>query len=112
MTSLPVTPGTALGSRTLTDSQLAVLETELKRERRWLSGTTVLEWFGETADSRAGALPGGSRMHDRLNQVQEALDRISAGTYGICKSCRKPIPFYRLEVVPETTMCIACHPAA
>jgi len=112
MTSVPMTPGAAPVGRSLTESQLALLEGELKRELRWLTGTTALEWFGEAAESQSAALNGGSRKHDRLNQVLEALDRIKSGTYGICKSCRTPIPFRRLEIVPETTMCIACHPAA
>ena len=112
MTSIPQTPGGAAAvSRSLTESQLAQLESELKQELRWLTGMTSLEWFGEAAETRTAAVNGGSRMHDRLNQVLEALDRIKSGTYGICTSCRKPIPFRRLEIVPETTMCMACHPA-
>jgi RNA polymerase-binding transcription factor DksA len=47
-------------------------------------------------------------MHNRLNQVLEALDRIAAGTYGICILCRGPIPFERLEVIPETGTCVRC----
>lgn len=47
-------------------------------------------------------------MSSMLNQVLEALDRIASGTYGICRVCRSPISFQRLEVIPETTTCVSC----
>jgi RNA polymerase-binding protein DksA len=43
---------------------------------------------------------------DQLRQVDEALERIEAGTYGTCSMCGKKIPIERLEAVPWTTLCI------
>jgi len=43
---------------------------------------------------------------DQLRQVEAALQRIEAGTYGFCSVCGKPIPVERLEAVPWTTLCI------
>lgn len=43
-----------------------------------------------------------------LTQVNRALARLDADTYGICASCRKPIPAARLEVRPFATHCVAC----
>jgi DnaK suppressor protein len=37
---------------------------------------------------------------DRLAEIEEALARIKAGTYGICEGSGKPIPLKRLEVFP------------
>jgi RNA polymerase-binding transcription factor DksA len=43
---------------------------------------------------------------EQLREVEEALARIEAGTYGTCSVCGKPIPEERLEAVPWTTLCI------
>ena len=43
---------------------------------------------------------------EQLREVEEALARIDAGTYGDCSVCGKPIPEERLEAVPWTTLCI------
>jgi len=36
----------------------------------------------------------------RLKEVDESLDRIENGTYGICDECGGPISLKRLEVRP------------
>ncbi len=43
---------------------------------------------------------------DQLRQVENALARIDAGTYGTCEVCGKEIPVERLEAVPSATLCI------
>ena len=43
-----------------------------------------------------------------LRQVDEALMRMDAGTYGICAHCGRPIPPERLEVRPFAEYCVAC----
>ena len=43
-----------------------------------------------------------------LEQVQSALQRISAGTYGLCKECGEPIAKPRLQALPYTPHCIQC----
>lgn len=48
------------------------------------------------------------REQAKLGQVITALQRIDAGTYGVCTECGAPIPFARLEVFPETPTCTAC----
>ena len=44
----------------------------------------------------------------RIDEVDAALHRLEAGTYGACRSCRRAIPAARLEAVPETTQCVGC----
>lgn len=44
----------------------------------------------------------------RLQEVDEALDRIASGTYGICEECGEPISLKRLEVRPVAKYCVAC----
>jgi DnaK suppressor protein len=44
----------------------------------------------------------------RLQEMDEALDRIEAGTYGICEECGEPIGLKRLEVRPVAKYCVPC----
>src|SRR4030042_1821432 len=44
----------------------------------------------------------------RLNEVDESLDRIMSGTYGICEECGGPISLKRLEVRPVAKYCVPC----
>lgn len=43
---------------------------------------------------------------DLLGKVDRALERVEAGTYGICESCGKNIPLARLDVLPYVTLCV------
>jgi DnaK suppressor protein len=47
-------------------------------------------------------------LENRLKVIDEALQKVSQGTYGICERCGESIDPARLEVVPETTLCIGC----
>jgi DnaK suppressor protein len=44
----------------------------------------------------------------RLQEVDEALDRIENGMYGICEECGGPISLKRLEVRPVAKYCVPC----
>jgi RNA polymerase-binding transcription factor DksA len=44
-----------------------------------------------------------------LVQIEGALRRIDAGTFGICQNCGKAIAPERLEVISWVTDCIDCH---
>jgi len=43
-----------------------------------------------------------------LDQVQEALARVEAGTFGECIACSEPIAKPRLQAIPYTPHCIGC----
>ena len=43
-----------------------------------------------------------------LKKIEEAIDRIEAGSFGICEVCGEPIDLNRLAARPVTTMCITC----
>lgn len=49
-----------------------------------------------------------ARAKGRIEQIDSALHRLDAGTYGGCRTCRRPIPVARLEAVPEATQCVSC----
>jgi len=44
----------------------------------------------------------------RLKEVDESLDRIENGTYGVCEECGGPISLKRLEVRPVAKYCVPC----
>lgn len=48
-----------------------------------------------------------SEMHE-IRQIQEALNRISDGSYGICAECGADIDPKRLRALPTATRCISC----
>jgi RNA polymerase-binding protein DksA len=44
-----------------------------------------------------------------LQAVNDALQKVDEGTYGICDNCGEPIPEKRLRALPEATLCINCQ---
>jgi len=44
----------------------------------------------------------------RLRDLDESLDRIESGTYGICEECGEPVGLKRLEVRPVAKYCVPC----
>lgn len=47
--------------------------------------------------------------HVLIEQVEDALHKIEAGTYGLCDRCGQPIDPDRLEAMPSATLCINCQ---
>ena len=62
--------------------------------------TLSSEWSRLTGLAEAAA--------SELRQVDDALARMDAGTYGICANCGRPIPAARLEARPFAEYCVAC----
>jgi len=50
-----------------------------------------------------------NRHVKRLREVENALDRLEEGTYGICEDCGASIKLERLKVLPFTTCCVRCQ---
>jgi len=50
-------------------------------------------------------------IRERLAQVQRALERLDAGSYGTCETCQQPITVERLAVFPSATACVDCKRA-
>jgi len=48
-------------------------------------------------------------LTDEAEQIQEAMRRREAGTYGICANCGRKIPKARMKARPEATLCIDCQ---
>ncbi|MGW3612227.1 TraR/DksA family transcriptional regulator [Micromonospora sp. NPDC005163] len=44
----------------------------------------------------------------RLSELDVALRRVEAGTYGVCERCSRPIPAERLAARPSASRCVGC----
>ena len=44
-----------------------------------------------------------------LAQVDDALERMEKGDYGLCDRCGEEIDYARLEAIPYVTLCIRCQ---
>ena len=50
----------------------------------------------------------GERDRKKLELIQNALDNIETGTYGVCEECDSDIGKTRLMAMPFTRLCIEC----
>jgi len=46
------------------------------------------------------------QTHAHLREVEAALERVRAGTYGTCEVCHQPIAAARLEARPTARTCV------
>jgi len=49
------------------------------------------------------------REREKVKAIQEAIDRVGQGTYGVCESCDAEIAEGRLVALPFTRMCVNCQ---
>lgn len=49
-----------------------------------------------------------ANLEKSLRDVDEALEKVDQGAYGICKLCNQPIEPPRLKVFPAATTCVNC----
>lgn len=64
---------------------------------------------GSDAYDRDFALSMLSKEQDALYEIEEALKRMDAGTYGICEMSEKKIPQLRLEAIPFARYTVECQ---
>lgn len=76
-----------------------------------LPGQTIFPDLGDQATAetdRNFMLRLRGREQRLLKKIDEAIDRIDSGIFGICDDCGNEIDIKRLEARPVTTMCIEC----
>ena len=76
-----------------------------------LPGQTVFPDLGDQATAeidRNFMLRLKGRERKLLKKIEEAIERIDQGLFGICDKCGLEINLKRLEARPVTTMCIEC----
>lgn len=64
---------------------------------------------GSDAYDRDFALSLLSQEQDALYEIDEAIKRLDAGTYGTCEMSGKPIPHARLEAIPFARFTVECQ---
>ncbi|HEV3399158.1 MAG TPA: TraR/DksA C4-type zinc finger protein, partial [Actinomycetes bacterium] len=62
---------------------------------------------GQAAAERANLLTLVRSLRDTLHDVEQALGRMDAGTYGTCERCGQPIDEERLEAIPAVRLCMS-----
>lgn len=112
----------------MTESFIEEMKASLKEQR-----TTILESLagqtedmkglvktvesGDEADVAADVIDRtlltalGTQDANRLQLIENALDRIKQGKYGRCLKCGQEIPEERLRAIPYALMCISCASA-
>lgn len=50
-----------------------------------------------------------ARIDDELAEIDEALERLERGTYGICIDCGEMIDPARLKALPTALRCLRCQ---
>jgi len=94
--------------------ELGILkETAIEKSSRQSSGNGSNYSFhmadlGTDSQEREKAYLFLARENRYLGYLNEALERLERGEYGLCKVCGKAIPNKRLEAVPHATMCVPC----
>lgn len=93
------------------DERLAALARPPERGSSVSFGKRVGDGTAE-AIGRLTEVGVGESLEATRDRIAAALDRIESGTYGLCERCGEPIDPRRLEVAPESVLCIACARAA
>lgn len=108
------------------ETELATLREELTRQREDLR--REIEDHGAAPDSDEVTFEGDAGFADRshsteersrvisvvralrsnLHDVERAIAKIDAGSYGTCERCGNPIGAERLEAIPWALLCIDC----
>ena len=47
-----------------------------------------------------------NNIRDLLDKIERAVERIDAGSYGLCERCGRPIEKARLKALPYATLCV------
>ncbi|OIO31079.1 MAG: RNA polymerase-binding protein DksA [Nitrospirae bacterium CG1_02_44_142] len=91
--------------------QRELLLAEAKAALNVLPGQTIFPDMGDQATAetdRNFMLRLRSREQKLLKKIDDAIDRIDKGTFGICEDCGTKIDIRRLVARPVTTLCMEC----
>ena len=116
-----------MARKQLTEKQLRARREELEAERAQLvtqvaeldAEADVNNWreggfdddpadAGSASFERETAQSLSNHARGLLVQIDDALRRMDAGSYGLCEGCGKPIEAERLEAIPYATLCMDC----
>ncbi|MFD3696055.1 TraR/DksA family transcriptional regulator [Streptomyces sp. NPDC058646] len=113
----PWTPPEVEEARTALASEVLRLRSELDASEVAISGLMRDSGDGAGDDqadtgtkniTRESELALAANASSMLEQTERALERLEAGTYGLCESCGKPIGKARMQAFPRATLCVDC----
>src|SRR5713101_7504212 len=89
---------------------LAEIESELKAEREGNKdeGMDTYDLASEERDREISFILS-DRERAKLQQVEDALERLADNTYGVCESCGLEIAEERLSAMPFSRLCRDCQ---
>jgi DnaK suppressor protein len=67
---------------------------------------------GHSSEGRSQVIAVVRALRSNLRDVERALSKMDAGTYGTCERCGRPISVERLEALPWAVLCIECKQRA
>ncbi len=113
----PWTPKEVEDARTELLSEVLRLRAELDASEVAISGLMRDSGDGAGDDqadtgtkniTRESELALAANATSMLEQTERALERLEAGTYGLCENCGQPIGKARMQAFPRATLCVDC----
>ncbi|MFI8339809.1 TraR/DksA family transcriptional regulator [Streptomyces sp. NPDC085639] len=113
----PWTPKEVEDARTELLSEVLRLRAELDASEVAISGLMRDSGDGAGDDqadtgtkniTRESELALAANASSMLEQTERALERLEAGTYGLCETCGQPIGKARMQAFPRATLCVDC----
>ncbi len=105
-------------SRKITKPQISALQKEREtttRELKNLRDALRIKVEVEDIDEVASELIERDKtqaliitLEEKLRDIEHAMNHAESTGYGICERCGKLIDPERLEIFPETTLCVEC----
>ncbi|WP_250401539.1 TraR/DksA family transcriptional regulator, partial [Streptomyces cellostaticus] len=113
----PWTPEEVAEARAELSSEVDRLRTEISTSENALVGLMRDSGDGAGDDQADTGTKNITREHEMalaanaremLTQNEHALERLDAGTYGLCENCGNPIGKARMQAFPRATLCVEC----
>ncbi|MFE2642920.1 TraR/DksA C4-type zinc finger protein [Streptomyces nigra] len=113
----PWTPEEVEEARAELQAEETRLREELSSSERSLAGLMRDSGDGAGDDQADTGAKNITREHElalaanareMLIQTEHALERLDAGTYGLCENCGNPIGKARMQAFPRATLCVEC----
>ncbi|MCT2593392.1 TraR/DksA family transcriptional regulator [Streptomyces sp. N2-109] len=113
----PWTPEEVAEARAELESEAARLHAEILASEEALVGLMRDSGDGAGDDDADTGTKNITREHEMslaanaremVYQTERALERLEAGTYGLCENCGNPIGKARMQAFPRATLCVEC----
>nr|QIY67309.1 TraR/DksA family transcriptional regulator [Streptomyces sp. RPA4-2] len=113
----PWTPAEVADARAELQSEALRLSTEITSSEESLAGLMRDSGDGAGDDqadtgtkniTRESEMALAANAREMLVQTERALEKLDAGTYGLCENCGDPIGKARMQAFPRATLCVEC----